>query len=69
MPDGDDFIVVASNGGQVRLPNWWLNMRKSKQAKLEVGRKQLRVSFQEASGEERERLWSRIMAYHAGHDA
>lgn len=68
MPDGDDFIVVASNGGQARLPNWWLNMRKSKQAHIEVGRKRLRVSVQEANGEERERLWSRIIAYRAGHE-
>jgi deazaflavin-dependent oxidoreductase (nitroreductase family) len=69
MPDGDDFVVVASNGGQARLPNWWLNLRKSKQAQIEVGRKRLRVSVQEASGEERERLWSRIIAYRAGHEA
>lgn len=69
MPDGGDFVVVASNGGQARLPNWWLNMRKSKQAQIEVGRKRLRVSVQEASGEERQRLWSRIIAYRAGHEA
>ncbi len=69
MPDRDDFIVVASNGGQARLPNWWLNMRKSKQAQIEVGRKRLRVSVQEANGEERQRLWSRIIAYRAGHEA
>ncbi len=69
LPDADDFVVVASNGGQARLPNWWLNIRKSKQAQLEVGRKRLRVSVQEASGEERERLWARIIAYHAGHEA
>lgn len=69
LADGDCFIVVASNGGQAKLPNWWLNMRKSKQAQVEVGRKHLRVSVQEASGEERQRLWSRIIAYRAGHEA
>lgn len=69
MPDGDDFVVVASNGGQAKLPNWWLNMRKSKQAQIEVERKRLRVSVQEANGEERQRLWSRIIAYRAGHEA
>ncbi len=68
MPDGDDFVVVASNGGQAKLPNWWLNMRKSKQARIEVGRKRLRVSVQEASPEERQRLWPRVIAYRAGHE-
>jgi len=68
MPDGDDFVVVASNGGQARLPNWWLNMRKSKQTRIEVGRKRLRVSVQEATPEERQRLWPRVIAYRAGHE-
>jgi hypothetical protein len=44
-------------------------MRKSKQAQIEVGSKRLHVSVQEANGEERERLWSRIIAYRAGHEA
>ncbi|GHO93147.1 hypothetical protein KSF_031950 [Reticulibacter mediterranei] len=69
MPDGDNFVVVASNGGQARLPNWWLNMRKNKQASIEVGRKRLKVSIQEATLEERQRLWPRVIAYHAGHEA
>lgn len=69
MPDGDNFVVVASNGGQARLPNWWLNMRKNKQASIEVGRRRLRVSVQEATLEERQRLWPRVIAYRAGHEA
>ncbi len=69
MPDGDDFVVVASNGGQARLPNWWLNMRKNKQAIIEVGRKRLKVSVQEANPEQRQRLWPRLIAYRAGHEA
>jgi F420H(2)-dependent quinone reductase len=69
MPDRENFVVVASNGGQAKLPNWWLNVRKSKQARIEVGRKRLRVSVQEANGEERERLWSHIIAYRAGHES
>jgi len=68
MPDGNAFVVVASNGGQAKLPNWWLNLRQSKQASIEVGRKQLRVSIQEANPEERQRLWPRVIAYRAGHE-
>ena len=47
----------------------WLNLRKSKQARIEVGRKRLSVSAQEVNGEERQRLWSRIITYRAGHEA
>ena len=69
MPDGDKFVVVASNGGQARLPNWWLNMRTNKQASVEVGRRRLKVRVQEANPEERQRLWPRVIAYRAGHEA
>lgn len=69
MPDGDDFVIVASNGGQGKLPNWWLNLRQHKQASIEIGKKRLDVHVEEATASERQRLWSRIIAYHAGHEA
>ncbi len=68
LADGDSFVVVASNGGQGKLPNWWLNMRESKQAYIERGRKRLRVSVQEANPQERQRLWPRVVACRAGHE-
>src|SRR5438034_1014549 len=27
MPDGDNYVVVASNGGRDQPPAWWLNLR------------------------------------------
>lgn len=68
LPDGEDFVVVASNGGQARLPNWWLNLLQNNQAQIEIGRRHLHISAREAEGEERQRLWPRVMAYHAGHE-
>lgn len=68
LADGDDYVVVASNGGQAKLPNWWLNICESKQARIELGRKQLRVQVQEANLEERQRLWPHVVAYRAGHE-
>lgn len=68
LADGDDYVIVASNGGQARLPNWWLNLRQNNQAHIELGKKELRVSARQASPEERQRLWPRVIAYHAGHE-
>lgn len=65
--DGADFFVVASNGGQGKLPNWWLNMRGNGLAQIEIGRKKLRVSVQEADPVERQRLWARAVAGFAGY--
>jgi deazaflavin-dependent oxidoreductase (nitroreductase family) len=68
LADGDRFVVVASNGGQAKLPNWWLYLRNVKQAWIRMGRKQLWVRVQQASPEERQRLWPRVVAYHAGYE-
>jgi deazaflavin-dependent oxidoreductase (nitroreductase family) len=68
LADGDDYVVVAFNGGQARLPNWWLNLRQNNQAHIELGKKELRVSARQASPEEHQRLWPRVIAYHAGHE-
>ena len=68
LADGDSFVVVASNGGQAKLPNWWLNLRESKQAQIELGRKHLHVRVQQANPEDRQRLWPRVIAYRAGHE-
>ena len=68
LADGSNFVVVASHGGQAKLPNWWLNMRMSGQAQIEIGRKQLLVHVQEANPEERRRIWPRVAAFRAGHE-
>jgi deazaflavin-dependent oxidoreductase (nitroreductase family) len=68
MTDGDDYVVIASNGGQGKLPNWLLNMRQNQQAQIEIGRKKLRVNVQEANPAKRQRLWPLVIAYRAGHE-
>ncbi|GHO50630.1 nitroreductase/quinone reductase family protein [Ktedonospora formicarum] len=62
FPNGDGYMIVASNQGQGKLPNWWLNMRESKQAQIEIGRKRMRVSVRQTSPEERQRLWPIVVA-------
>jgi deazaflavin-dependent oxidoreductase (nitroreductase family) len=62
FPHGDGYMIVASNQGQGKLPNWWLNMRESKQAQIEIGRKRMRVSAQQTSPQERQRLWPSVVA-------
>lgn len=68
LADGDCVVVIASNGGQAKLPNWWLNLRDNKQAQIRMGSKRLQVRVHQASPEERQRLWPRVLAYRAGHE-
>ncbi len=55
--DGDDVIVVASNGGSDRHPAWFLNLQAEPRVKVRLGRQVVGATARVASPEERARLW------------
>jgi deazaflavin-dependent oxidoreductase (nitroreductase family) len=61
MRDGDSYIVVASYAGEDRDPAWWRNLEADPLAELAAGGKRLEVRARQAEGEERERLWARLV--------
>jgi deazaflavin-dependent oxidoreductase (nitroreductase family) len=61
LPDGENLVVVASNGGTAGDPAWWLNLEDDPEANVEVGGRKLRVRAEEAEGEERRRLWEQLV--------
>lgn len=62
VPDGADFVVVASNGGADRDPAWWLNLNAKPDAIVQVGRDVVPVVAHAAAPEERRRLWPLLTA-------
>lgn len=62
MADGNDFVVVASNGGSDRNPAWWLNLKSDPHAVVEVGTRKLDVTAREATSDEHARLWPALKA-------
>jgi deazaflavin-dependent oxidoreductase (nitroreductase family) len=66
-PDGEDWIVVASRGGDKRLPAWFHNLRANPRATLQIGRKQVDVDAHEATGKEHERLWELVTNAYPGY--
>jgi deazaflavin-dependent oxidoreductase (nitroreductase family) len=57
LKDGDNLVLVASNGGAPSHPVWWLNLRAAPQAEVEVGRQKLRVTARQADPQEHQRIW------------
>lgn len=55
--DRGTYVVVGSDGGARRDPQWWENLRANPAATLRVGRRTLAVLASLATGAERERLW------------
>jgi F420H(2)-dependent quinone reductase len=61
LADGDDYAIVASNGGAPKHPAWWLNLRERPEATVEVGGRKARVRAEEAGPEEKARLWPKLV--------
>lgn len=64
--DGNDLIVAASNGGVDREPQWWLNLRHSPHAAVEIGGETLNVAASEVDDTERAALWARLCQAYRG---
>jgi F420H(2)-dependent quinone reductase len=61
LEDGANLVVVASVGGAPRHPAWYLNLKASPEARVRLGEQTLRVRAEEAGGEEKRRLWARLV--------
>jgi F420H(2)-dependent quinone reductase len=68
LQDGARMVIVASKGGSPRHPAWFHNLRANAETTVQVGSRRLRVTAKVASGEERARLWPRIVALYRGYD-
>ena len=57
--DGDDYLVVASNGGADRDPAWLYNLRAKPEVEVQVGRERHKAVSRviESSNPDYERLW------------
>jgi deazaflavin-dependent oxidoreductase (nitroreductase family) len=68
LEDGDNMVLVASNGGNPRHPVWWLNLERNPEAEVQVRNKKSRVTAETAEGEERERLWGLVVEMYSGYE-
>jgi deazaflavin-dependent oxidoreductase (nitroreductase family) len=59
--DGDDVVVVASRGGSKAMPAWWLNLQANPVTQIQIGAERRRVTARQATGEEKDRLWPRLV--------
>jgi deazaflavin-dependent oxidoreductase (nitroreductase family) len=65
--DGDNKVLVGSNGGNDQHPAWYLNLRANPDAEVQIGRERKRVRAELASDEERARLWPLVVEMYHGY--
>lgn len=58
------YLIVASNWGGDKHPDWYFNLKKNPQATLEVNGKRISVTAHEAQGDEYEYLWKYLTERH-----
>jgi deazaflavin-dependent oxidoreductase (nitroreductase family) len=65
MPDGDNVVVVASQGGTAHNPQWYRNLLADPAVTVRIGRRERAMQARPASSDERATLWPRLVdVYH-----
>lgn len=65
--DGDAYVVIASDGGSPRHPDWYLNVGSDPHAEVQIGGRRQPVRAETVTGDERERLWRTAVASFPGY--
>ncbi|MDQ3789028.1 MAG: nitroreductase family deazaflavin-dependent oxidoreductase [Actinomycetota bacterium] len=58
--DGDRVVVMASNAGAPKAPDWYANLRANPSVGVEIGDETYEATATVAEGDERARLWAEI---------
>ena len=67
VPDGEAFVIVASQGGHDTHPAWYLNLRANPAATVQIGNRVMNVTAEELTAEARDRMWAALVAVYAGY--
>ncbi|MGH2378554.1 MAG: nitroreductase family deazaflavin-dependent oxidoreductase [Candidatus Limnocylindria bacterium] len=67
VPDGDRLLVVASNAGKDRAPDWYLNLRADPCVRVQQGSDTRAMRARDAVGPEAGPLWERATRAYPGY--
>ncbi len=68
LRDGESYVVVGSNAGNVRAPAWSYNLKANPDAEIEIRGKRQAVHAHVAEGQERAELWRKVNQMYEGFD-
>jgi deazaflavin-dependent oxidoreductase (nitroreductase family) len=65
---GEEFLIVASNGGAVAPPAWYLNLEANPEADIQVKADRFKVRTRVATPDEKPELWRTMTAEWPAYD-
>ncbi|NKQ54175.1 nitroreductase family deazaflavin-dependent oxidoreductase [Amycolatopsis sp. K13G38] len=65
---GDQYVIVASKGGDPKHPGWYLNLEANPEVKVQVKADKFAAKARTASDEERAALWPKMTAVWPAYD-
>jgi deazaflavin-dependent oxidoreductase (nitroreductase family) len=66
--DGDRYLLVASNGGSARQPQWYLNLVADPEVQVQVQTESFTARARTATAEEKQALWPTMAAIFPTYD-
>jgi deazaflavin-dependent oxidoreductase (nitroreductase family) len=67
LKEGEAYIVIASNAGLDVHPGWFHNLRSEPRVQIQVGATLMEARARVVEGEERARLWARVVSLSPGY--
>ena len=68
LEDGEDIVIVASQGGMSKDPLWFKNLEANPEAEIEIGKEKRKVRARRATDEEKATLWPKVTGLYSGFD-
>jgi deazaflavin-dependent oxidoreductase (nitroreductase family) len=68
LEDDTGLVIVASRGGSDAMPGWFHNLMANPTTTVQIGSERRRVAARQATPEERERLWPRLIEMYPDYD-
>lgn len=65
--DGEKLLLVASRGGDVRHPGWYVNIRANPDVRFSIRGDERAYRAHTAGDEEREALWPKVVRRYSGY--
>ncbi len=62
QPHGDDYLIVASNGGEDQHPAWYLNLQADPSAHVQVKADKFAARARVADDDEKTEMWRKMVA-------